>query len=186
MAQTAKVTKKQAYPLFMVHGEWHKPMLALYMVLVLFHFSEHILQVIQAFVLHWERAASGGLLGLWRPDLASSEVLHFMYNGFQFVGLIILLGGFTGKARFWWKIAIAAQAWHFFEHVLLQVQYVSGNYIYGASKQMSLLEAFFPRIELHFVYNLLVVAPTLIALFYYFRQKGGLLWWRTSTPTPAA
>ncbi|QPC84942.1 hypothetical protein G4Y79_11405 [Phototrophicus methaneseepsis] len=175
---------KQVYPLFMVHGEWHKPMIALYMVLVLCHFSEHMLQVYQAFVLQWARADSGGLIGLWRPDLASSEVLHFTYNAFQLFGLLVLLGGFTGRARFWWKIAIAAQAWHFFEHVLLQTQYITKAYLYGAEKQMSLLEAFLPRIELHFIYNMLVVLPTLIALYYYAKQSGIVQrWWHPKAAT---
>jgi hypothetical protein len=170
--KTQRINKRsRVSPLYFVHGPWHVQMLTLFMVLVFFHFSEHLLQAGQAFVLQWPRAASGGLLGLWRPDLASSEVLHFAYNLFQLFGLVVLLGGFSGRARFWWKVAIGFQCWHFFEHALLQTQWLTKMYLYGANKQMSLLEVILPRIELHFIYNVLVMVPMLLALAFYIQDR---------------
>jgi hypothetical protein len=38
-------------------------------------------------------------------------------------------------------------------------------------KQTSILELFFPREELHFIYNLVVFVPMVIAVHYYLRPK---------------
>lgn len=167
------ILNKQAQrsPLYLVHGEWHKPMLTLFMILVAIHTLEHILQMIQVFVLGWPRPMSGGLVGVWMPELARAELLHFAYNLFQLVGLAVLRGGFRGKARRWWTVAVLVQSWHFFEHALLQTQWLTKTYLYGAAKPMSVLEVLLPRIELHFIYNVVVVTPMLIALFYYFRRN---------------
>lgn len=171
MILNKQARQAQKSPLYLIHGEWHKPMLTLFMVLVAIHALEHILQVIQVFALGWPRPMSGGLVGVWMPELARAELLHFAYNLFQLVGLAVLRGGFSGNARRWWTIAVLVQMWHFFEHALLQSQWLMKAYLYGASKPMSLLEVLMPRIELHFIYNILVVTPTLIALFYYFRRS---------------
>lgn len=168
-AVNPKITRKLS-PLFMFHGKDHKRLLALYMVVVGLHFAEHILQLYQFAVLGWARPASGGLLGLWAPQLAMAELLHFGYNSFQLIGLLALLGGFKGRARTFWIIAIVLQGWHWFEHALLQLQWITKIYLYNGPKQMSVLEVFLPRIELHFIYNMLVVIPTLIAVYLYARK----------------
>jgi len=120
--------------------------------------------------LHWHPRIAGGILGLYYPKLAQNEVLHIAYNSAQLTGLILLFPGFqqsSNAARRWWNIALVAQSWHFFEHVLLQVQYISGIYLFGASRQTSLLEFFFPRVQLHLTYNLLALIPTAIAVIFY-------------------
>ena len=111
-----------------------------------------------------------GILGLWFPGLAANEVLHMTYNSLQLTGLVLLWYGFRRykHASKWWNIALIAQSWHFLEHTILQIQYLTGYYLFGASRQTSLLEFFFPRIELHFAYNLLAFTPTAIALSLYF------------------
>lgn len=171
MMRAEQKVKRGVSPFYLIHGMWHGRMLALYMVLVVVHGIEHIMQVYQAFVLGWLRSESGGALGLWMPQLAMSEVLHFSYNLFQLLGLLILRGGFKGRARRWWNIAIVFQTWHFFEHVLLQWQWLSGVYLFGKPQQVSLLELFIPRIELHFIYNMIVVLPTLIAVTLYIMER---------------
>jgi hypothetical protein len=135
------------------------------MIVVFAHWAEHIAQAYQVFVLEWARPDAGGVLGLWFPLLASSEVLHFVYNLGLFAGLLFLLPGFAGRARTWWIVALVIQGWHFLEHLLLQVQWLTGFYLLGASKQTSLLELWFPRVELHFLYNTVVFLPMLVALF---------------------
>ncbi len=160
------------YLLHVLNGSQHKQALVIYMLIAAGHFSEHLIQIFQYLVLGWSAQASGGILGLWFPGLAASEVLHSTYNTFQLTGLILLAYGFkgTGAAQKWWTTALVFQSWHWLEHAFLQVQYLSGYYFYGAIKQMSVLEAFFPRIELHFVYNLLGFTPTLIAIILYFNK----------------
>jgi hypothetical protein len=163
--QRTQTPKVSAF--YLLHGAWHRYALALYMVLVLLHATEHVVQIVQAFVLAWSRPDAGGVLGLWFPQLASAELLHFSYNFFQLSGLLVLRGGFQGRARRWWTIAIGFQAWHFFEHTLLQVQWLTGFYLFNQPQQTSLLQMFVPRIELHFIYNMLVVVPTLVAVYLY-------------------
>jgi hypothetical protein len=157
-------------PKYFLTDTMHSLLLTLYMIAVIFHFFEHVLQICQAFVLHWARADSGGLLGLWAPQLLASELLHFGYNLFQLVGLAVLLKGFAGRAQRWWAIALAIQTWHFIEHTVMLVQAQTSLYLFGASKPMSLLEVLLPRIELHFLYNALVFVPTAIAVFLYWRS----------------
>lgn len=49
-----------------------------------------------------------------------------------------------------------------------QLQWLSGYYLFGAAKQISLGELWFSRVELHFMYNLIVFMPLLIGLILYF------------------
>lgn len=148
----------------------HPAKLWLYMFIVFGHFSEHAMQLYQVYVMGWLPKESGGLLGLWFPALAQAEVLHFFYNGFQILGIMILLSGFSGTARRWWIVALVAQSWHMFEHALLQLQWLTGIYLFGASEQMGIGQLLLPRVELHFLYNLSVFIPTMIATMIYFNQ----------------
>ncbi|MEZ4732405.1 MAG: hypothetical protein R3E79_35280 [Caldilineaceae bacterium] len=148
----------------------HALALWLYLVLVLGHWSEHVMQIYQVYVLGWLPQQAGGILGLWYPWLAAAEILHFVYNGLQLAGLVALRPGVRGPARPWWNIALGAQVWHFFEHLLLQVQWLTGLYLFGASQQMGIGQLWFPRLELHFMYNLIVFLPTIIAVILYFRR----------------
>lgn len=156
-----------------LNGRLHARALAVYAALVASHFLEHLAQIAQVFALGWARPEAGGLLGLAFPGLAMAEVLHTAWNSLQLTGLILLLPGFWGRGRAagWWRLALALQTWHWFEHAFLQVQYATGVYFYGAIKQMSVLERFVPRIELHFAYNLLVVVPTVVAIVLVLRGR---------------
>lgn len=164
-------TVKRQSPLFLFHTIWHVPMLSLYMGVVVLHMIEHFLQLYQVVVLGWPRPSAGGLLGIWAPQLAMAELLHFGYNLFQLVGLLALRGGFEGRARKFWTIACFLQTWHFFEHFLLQAQWITKVYLYNGPKPMSVLELFLPRIELHFIYNLMVAIPTLIAVYIFISAR---------------
>ena len=148
-----------------LNGAWHRRALSLFMIIVFAHWAEHILQAYQVFILHWARPTAGGVLGLWFPLLTTSEVLHYAYNLSLLLGLILLRPGFSGRARRWWTVAMAIQGWHFFEHLLLQVQWLTGIYLFGATQQTSILQLWVPRIELHFLYNTLVFAPMVLGLF---------------------
>jgi hypothetical protein len=150
-------------------GRLHRRALSLYMLIVFGHWAEHIAQAYQLFILGWARPQSGGVLGLWFPELAASEVLHFVYNLSLLAGLALLAPGFRGHARTGWLVATALQGWHFFEHFLLQVQWLTGFYLFGAAQQTSILQLWIPRIELHLFYNTLVFLPMLAAMILYSR-----------------
>lgn len=143
----------------------------LYMLIVFGHFSEHAIQIYQIYGMGMSPKEAGGILGIWLPALAEAEVLHFTYNTFQLVGLFLLLGGMTGRARGWWKVAIVAQIWHAYEHLLLQVQWLTDFYLFGATQQMSIGQLLLPRAELHFIYNFVVFVPTIIGVVLYFLQE---------------
>lgn len=157
-----------------LHGPAHQRALWLFMVIVLGHWLEHLTQVYQIYVMGWAPKAAGGVLGLWFPWLSSSEVLHFTYNLLLWGGILFLQPGFQGAARRWWNVALLAQSWHFFEHILLQAQWLTGFYLFGAAKQTGIGELWFPRPELHFVYNLIVFAPLVLGMLVYFRPPPGL------------
>jgi hypothetical protein len=167
--------RARAWLLDDLNGRWHRRAVLLYAVVVASHFLEHAVQVTQVHALGWARPESGGVLGLAFPGIAMAEVLHTVWNSLQLTGLILLLAGFARvpAARSWWLVALTLQTWHWFEHAVIQVQYVTGIYLYGAVKQMSILERFAPRIELHFAYNIAVFVPTLIAFVIYLRHREG-------------
>ena len=154
-----------------LNSRWHEPALWLYMVVVFAHWLEHIVQAYQVFVLAWARPDAGGILGLWFPALASSEILHFTYNLFLLGGLWLLRPAFRGRGRLFWTVALLLQGWHFLEHLLLQLQWLSGYYLFGASVQTSILQLWLPRVELHFLYNSLVFLPMVAGLFYHFYPR---------------
>lgn len=163
----------RTFVLDVLNGSKHAQALIAYSLVVFGHFSEHLVQVGQVFWFGWARAEAGGILGLYFSGVAENEFLHFTYNGFQLTGLILLAYGFRRHkaAHRFWIVALVAQSWHWLEHAFLIVQMLTGHYFYAAVKQMSVLERFAPRIELHFVYNLAVFVPTVIAIALYAWQR---------------
>ena len=155
----------------------HNRLLAVYMLIVLFHFAEHVIQAIQFFYLGVARPEAGGLLGEQFPALLTNETLHFGYNLILFVGIVMLYKGMSRGSQMWWMVGGMLQGWHMFEHTILQLQWLTGWYWFGANKQTSLLENFIPRIELHFMYNSIVTIPIVIAvcIHVYQRYKGNLM-----------
>lgn len=151
-----------------LNGASHKPALLVFLVIVLAHWVEHLVQAYQVYGMHWHRTHAGGFLGLFFPWLVSSELLHYGYAIIMLIGFILLQPGFVGRGRTWWNIALAIQIWHHFEHLLLLIQAALGTPFFGAPVPTSLLQLAFPRMELHLFYNAVVFAPMVIAMFYHF------------------
>jgi hypothetical protein len=156
-----------------LNGPWHERALWLYTVVVLAHWVEHLVQAYQIFFLNWARPEARGALGLWNPWLVSSETLHFGYALFMVGGLFMLRGGFLGRSRFWWDLALAIQIWHFVEHSLLQIQALTGQYLFGAAVPTSILQLWIPRPELHLFYNAAVFIPMVIGMYYHLYPPAG-------------
>jgi len=148
----------------MTHADRHGMMLKLFVVIMIAHWMEHIVQAYQVYVMGYERHHAMGLLGQFYPWLVHSEWMHFGYAVLTALGLVILRGGFTGAARVWWDTAVIIQIWHLFEHTLLFVQAQGGFTLWGANEPTSVLQLFWPRIELHLFYNSVVTAPIVIAM----------------------
>jgi hypothetical protein len=152
-----------------LNGVWHERALQLYMVVVLLHWAEHLMQAFQIYVMGWPRPESRGFLGQFFPWLVQSETLHYFYAIFMLVGLFLLLPGFTGRARTWWIIALVIQFWHHIEHFVLQAQIVVGQNMFGSTVPVSFVQVLMPkmRVELHLFYNTVVFIPMVIAMYYH-------------------
>lgn len=140
-------------------------MYKLFIALVLFHFLEHVIQISQVYLLHMSRHKAGGILGYFFPWLMHSELLHFAYALLMFLGLVYFKPETRGKERSWWVCAYYLQMWHLFEHTLLFAQATTGIYLFGKAQPTSIVQLFFPKIELHFFYNVLVIIPILLAVY---------------------
>jgi hypothetical protein len=142
----------------------HRTALDVFFVIVLAHWAEHVAQAIQIWVLGRPAPEASGVLGTWFPWLVTSEALHYGYALVMLVGLLILRPGFSGTARTWWTVALVIQVWHHFEHLLLLIQHLTGNNLAGRAVPTSVLQLFFPRVELHLFYNAVVFVPMVVAM----------------------
>src|ERR1044072_1418415 len=79
-----------------LNTQWHKPALQLFMVVVLAHWAEHLVQAFQIYVLGWAPPDARGVLGQWYPWLVKSETLHYGYAIVMLIGLWTLRKGFHG------------------------------------------------------------------------------------------
>ena len=151
-----------------VNGRDHEIALRAFMVIVLAHWAEHLLQAFQIYGLGWPVPEARGALGYFYPWLVKSEVLHYSYAVVMFAGLWLLRPGFTGTLdRRWWTIALGIQFWHHIEHLLLIGQYVTGSNLFGRPVPTSILQLWLPRVELHLFYNTIVFIPMVMAMYHH-------------------
>jgi len=152
-----------------LNGERHELALRLFMVVVLTHWAEHLLQAFQIYVLGWPVPQARGLLGYFYPWLIKSEALHYGYAIVMLVGLWSLRSGFTagGRDRQWWTVALSIQFFHHIEHLLLLIQAQSGHNLAGRPVPTSLVQFLVPRVELHLFYNTIVFIPMVVAMYYH-------------------
>ena len=150
-----------------LNTRWHERALQIFMVIVLFHWVEHIVQAYQVWVLHWPRPMAMGLLGMYYPWLMRTETLHYSFAVVMLAGLWVLRKGFTGRSHTWWMVAFWIQFWHHIEHGLLFYQALSHHYLFGGTVPTSIGQIWVPRIELHLFYNFIVFTPMVIAMYYH-------------------
>lgn len=155
-----------------VNDRWQSPVLLLFLTVNLAHVMEHILQAIQIFALGWPRSQALGAMGVVWPWLVRSEWLHYWYALLILVGLIALRPALTGRAQAWWDVALAIQIWHHFEHALLLGQVLAAHNLFGAVVPTSVLQLFFPRVELHLAYNAAVSVPLGVAIHFHVQRSG--------------
>lgn len=148
-----------------VNTSSHRTALNVFMVVVLAHWAEHVVQAIQIWVLGRPVPESRGVFGAWFPWLVSSEALHYGYALVMLIGLVVLRPGFTGRARFWWTVALGIQVWHHLEHLFLLFQAQTDLHLLGRVVPTSFLQLLVPRVELHLFYNAVVFFPMLYAMY---------------------
>lgn len=150
-----------------LNSQWHEWSLRLFMLVVLAHWGEHLAQAFQIYYLGWPRPLANGILGIWYPWLITSEVMHYSYALVMLIGIWVLRKGFTGAGRQWWTIALVIQFWHHIEHLLLISQATLHHNLWHKPVPMSVLQLFFPRVELHLFYNTIVFIPMVIGMYYH-------------------
>jgi hypothetical protein len=185
-----------------LNEEWHKPALLIYTAVVLTHWSEHLVQAFQVYVLGWPLPEARGLLGIPFPWLVKSEGLHYFYALFMLVVFWVLRKGFVGRSYYWWMAAFWIQFWHHIEHALLQYQIIVGHNFFGAPAPISIIQmlgflegtpetgfnglmagppkhAFSAlmlavrRVEVHLFYNSIVTIPMVVAMYYHMFPSPG-------------
>jgi len=161
------------------HYHW----LALFYVLVVTqtgHFLEHVAQVVQIHGLGLTGAQARGVFGA-----LDIEVVHFVWNTWVVIAVLILLVPFRRNPWMWPTLAITA--WHAVEHFYIMSVYLSTGVsgTPGLLARGGLIGGGLPllRPDLHFFYNLVETLP-LIAAFVYqcaacYRAECG--WQRTQT-----
>jgi hypothetical protein len=151
-----------------LNAAYHERALQLFMVIVLAHWAEHLLQAFQIYALGWPVPESRGALGHFYPWLVKSETLHYGYAVVMLAGLWLLRTGFTGTLdRRWWMVAFWIQFFHHIEHALLQGQAILGVTLLDRPVPTSIVQLWIPRVELHLFYNTVVFIPMMIAMYYH-------------------
>ena len=139
--------------------------LNIFLLVIYLHLIEHIFQMIELYILHWERPMCLGLLGFYIPQLIHSEYLHYGHALFMLIGIYYLTKYMYNKDSLWWmRLTLGLAFYHHFEHLLLLIQSITHIYLFNKLVPTSFGQLFVPRIELHFIYNLLVGIPMMIAL----------------------
>lgn len=164
-AQSQPIPSRQMKLLDRLNSSWHRYPLLGYMIIVLAHWAEYVLQAMQVYLFQGSRPHAHGALGLAAPWLVTSEWLHYGYAPAMLIGLIVLRRGFVGRAATWWSIALWIQVWHHFEHALLLGQALLQTNLLGLPAPTSILQLMFPRMELHLFYNAVVFVPMVIAMW---------------------
>jgi hypothetical protein len=154
-----------------LNHDYHRVGLGVFMLITLAHWAEHLVQAYQVWGLGWARPQSRGVLGQFFPWLISSEWMHYGYALVMLGGLVLLRGGFAGRARTWWTVALVIQFWHHIEHLLLLIQAQTGTFFFGGAVPTSVLQMIYPRVELHLFYNSVVFIPMLIAMYLHLRPN---------------
>jgi hypothetical protein len=124
------------------------------------HFGEHVVQMIQIHLLGLRGPDAQGLVG--RLNI---EWVHFIWNAWVLIALVVLVTNFRGNP--WLIFAIAFAGWHLLEHAVIMATYLSTG-VAGTPGLLGSGGAVFgglplARPDLHFLYNLVETVPILLA-----------------------
>jgi hypothetical protein len=132
------------------------------------HFGEHVGQMVQ---IHWLGAAPPKAHGA--VGALDIEWVHFLWNLWVLIGVGLLVMRFRRNPWLWATAAIGA--WHFAEHVAIMIAFWST----GKAGDPGLLAKGgdlggglnIIRPDLHFIYNLAMTAPLMVAFFWQLRAS---------------
>ncbi|MGH2396324.1 MAG: cyclic nucleotide-binding domain-containing protein [bacterium] len=153
-------------PLFTTATVWtyrHYHWLALFYVLAITqggHFVEHVCQMIQIHLLGLRGPQARGVFGA-----LDIEWVHFIWNSWVIIAVLLLLYRFRANRWLWLTAAIAG--WHEIEHIVIMATYLTTGRVGtpGLLSMGGLIGMGLPltRADLHFVYNLVETVPLEIA-----------------------
>lgn len=136
--------------------------LALFYVLAVtqtIHLLEHVSQMIEIHVLGLSGPDARGIIGT-----LDVEWVHFVWNTWVFLAVVVLLVRFNGNRWLW--LALPLTSWHAIEHAFIVSGYVSTGIsgLPGLLSQGGALWGGVPvvRPDLHFIYNLIETVPLLL------------------------
>lgn len=148
-----------------LNGRWHRTALAVFGLVVVVHWLEHLSQAVQIWGLGQPRPEARGLLGEPLPWLVTEEWLHYGFAIVMLVAFALLLPGFRGASRWLWLAALGLQFWHHAEHAMLLVQALTDTPWFGRPVPTSVVQLVVGRVELHLLYNGIVTVPMLAAMW---------------------
>ncbi|HET8569406.1 MAG TPA: cyclic nucleotide-binding domain-containing protein [Candidatus Limnocylindria bacterium] len=162
----AGVTLLPWIPLFTIEMAWtyrHYEWLALFYVLVITqvgHFIEHVTQMVQIHVLGLKGLDARGIFG--QLDV---EWVHFTWNTWIIVAVLLLLTRFRGNRWLWATLVLAG--WHEIEHLVIMSAFLATGKAGtpGLLSQGGLILGGLPlpRPDVHFIYNLIETTPLAVA-----------------------
>jgi len=148
-----------------LNGPWHKWTLQAFMIIVIAHWAEHLVQAYQVYVLKWPLHQARGVLGQAFPWLVHSEVLHYGYA-------LIMLSAFGAVARLCGSVArMVARALVISSGITSstrcsRVRSSRPDAVRGRRSHEH-HPAVDPRLELHLFYNSVVFVPMMVAMYYH-------------------
>src|SRR5260370_4791596 len=86
-----------------VNGQYHELALRTFMVIVLAHWAEHLLQAFQIYALGWPVPEARGIVGYYYPWLIKSETLHYGYAVIILAALWLFRPRFPGGQHRQWR-----------------------------------------------------------------------------------
>lgn len=156
-------------PLLALEIGWtrsHYGWLALFSVLVLTqsgHVVEHLVQMVQLHLLHRPPPQARGVFGA-----LDIEWVHFGWNTWVFISVLLLLGRFSRNPWLWATAALAT--WHQAEHTYIITRYIQTGLPGdpGLAAMGGLIGSGLPikRPDLHFYYNLIETTPLVVGFVY--------------------
>ncbi len=144
------------------------------------HVIEHIVQLIQVFVLGVPEDDALGLLGYLFQFQGTEEYLHLVFNVAYLLALLLLLRPLWQRVPqivpFWAFVtfavgAVGLESWHLVEHVVI-ISHVVQNHGCPCPGIVDAALGVHDTV-LHFFYNALTYAAAIVPFWYVARQPGG-------------
>jgi NhaP-type Na+/H+ or K+/H+ antiporter len=140
------------------------------------HVFEHVVQLIQVFILHIPEDRALGLLGEVAEIQGTEEWLHLAFNSLYLLALCVIAAGLlrrrsipVGPLAVFLTFGVGVEAWHIVEHGVIISHVVANN----GCPCPGILDVRLGTGDaiIHFFYNAIAYAGTLVAYWYAFPKR---------------